>query len=322
MFAAVIEKPKKLIIKDVPEQKCGKNEIKIKVEASAICNSTDIHIWQGTFPDNLCPKYPHILGHECSGKIVEIGENADSRQYKKGMRIAFWCKMEGAFGEYNVFNPDDYAVVTIDDRIRPEEGAVMELTAGTMRAVFSSGIKPADKIAVLGLGPAGQLLAQEVKALGAGEVIGIEPIKKRRDLAIDLGIDKALTPEKAQNCQYLETFDIAFDAMGNNKSGVNLGLDILKKNGKYMVFSHATEDLNVSMWKIAHKGIEVIGLGERADIKKTKELLEVSKRWIIEKRINLKKLVSHKIKLEDLERGLTLCKDNPAEVMKVIVNFE
>ncbi len=321
MLAAVIEAPEKLIIKDVPEPECAENEIKIKVEAAAICNATDVHIWQGTFPGRLLPGYPHILGHECSGRIVRTGKNVDRQRYPEAARVAFWCKMTGAFAEYNTFNPDDYAVTVIEEGISPEEGAVMELAAGTMRAVYSSGIKPADRVAVLGLGPAGQIFLQEVRAAGAKEVIGIEPLRQRRDLAKDLGIDAVLTPQEASQARYLESVDLVFDAMGDNRGGLNLGLDLLKNHGRYIVFSFATTGTNIPMWKIAHKGIEIAGLGEKADMAKTQDLLEVAKRWIMEKRLNLAKLISHRLTLPDLEKGLQLCKDKPAEVMKVLVVF-
>ncbi len=73
MKAAVIERPGRLIVKDVPRPVCGENEIVIKVRSASICNSTDHHIFEGTFT-GYHDYYPQIFAHEVCGDVVEIGK--------------------------------------------------------------------------------------------------------------------------------------------------------------------------------------------------------------------------------------------------------
>ena len=58
---------------DIPEPKCGKTDVKIKVEAVGICG-TDIKIEHGTTWSNP----PVTLGHELSGVVAEVGEDVRS----------------------------------------------------------------------------------------------------------------------------------------------------------------------------------------------------------------------------------------------------
>ena len=54
----------------IEEPRCGDNDIKIKVTEVAICGS-DLHILEGSFPYYNTPV---ILGHEFTGRIIEIGK--------------------------------------------------------------------------------------------------------------------------------------------------------------------------------------------------------------------------------------------------------
>ncbi len=62
-------------IRDVPKPACGDDNAVVRVHRSALCNATDVEIANGTFPEGMSPEYPHILGHECAGEVVEVGKN-------------------------------------------------------------------------------------------------------------------------------------------------------------------------------------------------------------------------------------------------------
>ena len=89
---------------DIPEPKCGKTDVKIKVEAVGICG-TDIKIEHGTTWSNP----PVTLGHELSGVVAEVGE--DVRSVKVGDRViaskyaGTAVKLDGV--EYTILSEDD-----------------------------------------------------------------------------------------------------------------------------------------------------------------------------------------------------------------------
>ena len=81
MKAAVFEKPKQVMIKQVPVPQIGPNEVLIKVKYTGICG-TDWSIYNGWYSAD---KLPMIPGHEFSGVIAKVGKN--TRGLKEGDRV-------------------------------------------------------------------------------------------------------------------------------------------------------------------------------------------------------------------------------------------
>ena len=67
-------------------------------------------------------------------------------------------------------------------------------------AVQRTSLVPSDRLIVVGLGSVGLCAVAAAKALGAGEVIGIDPLAERRTAAAKLGA-LALSPEEAAGVQ-------------------------------------------------------------------------------------------------------------------------
>jgi D-arabinose 1-dehydrogenase-like Zn-dependent alcohol dehydrogenase len=69
MKAAVVEKPNKLVVKQVPVPEISDDEVLIKVKYTGICG-TDWSIFTGKYSVDRLPLIP---GHEFSGVIVKVG---------------------------------------------------------------------------------------------------------------------------------------------------------------------------------------------------------------------------------------------------------
>ena len=74
-----------LEIQDLPDPSPGPNDALIKVEGCGVCRS-DWHAWQEDWNwAGIKIKLPHILEHEISGIIKEVGK--DVRKFKPGDRV-------------------------------------------------------------------------------------------------------------------------------------------------------------------------------------------------------------------------------------------
>ena len=80
MKAVVIQKPGELALKDVDIPVPPKGFARIKVKAAAIC-ATDLEIIDGNIPAN----YPIIPGHEWSGTVDCVGDEADAHWVGKNV---------------------------------------------------------------------------------------------------------------------------------------------------------------------------------------------------------------------------------------------
>src|SRR2546425_8050760 len=55
-------------LREVEEPACGDNQVKIEVSFCGVCG-TDLHVYEDTFRNSP----PVILGHEFSGRVVQVG---------------------------------------------------------------------------------------------------------------------------------------------------------------------------------------------------------------------------------------------------------
>ncbi|MEW5816742.1 MAG: zinc-binding dehydrogenase [Spirochaetota bacterium] len=329
MKAAIIEKPRTISVKEVDEPVCGENEIKIKVNRAAICNFSDTEIYTGTtFMLDALGGYPHILGHENSGEVVEIGKNVQG--FKKGERIGFYYKGTGAFAEYNVI-PSSLAIAKLDDAVSFDEGAILELAGGgAMRNVYGSGLRPADKAVILGAGPAGLFTGMAAKLFGAETWVAIDLIDFRLEKALELGaacafnLGKLSEEEIAREIQKkVGEIDIVFETMGADHSqgqgGLDLAVKLVKPGGDVRLFSFAPSAHKLSIGKALLKGINFIG--RKVSIEKTRDLINLAQRWIAEGRYPVRKVITHHVSLDEVEKGIKLVMEHPEKTLKVIVSI-
>ena len=344
MKAAILEEPKKLVVKDISKPVCGENDLLLKIHRASICAS-DLMYYKGLFP---CPTYPIILGHECSGEVMEVGKNV--KNFRLGDRVTFWGGGDfGGFAEYRAVRPGprelfrsedgfwydrSQAVIKLSDGVSYEEGAILEVLCSAMRTIYASGLRPADKVVVLGMGAGGLMLLQGARALGASVLIGIDLEDFRLGKAKELGADKVFNNSRFDNAtikkNIWETFgeiDVVFDAMGNDlsrdKSGRNLGFELLRPLGTYAMFGTPSEDQRIKMALITSKGIKTAGATFDAryfPMEKTRELLALSERLVAEGSVKIKPLITHHISLEQVEEGLKLCKERKHEAIKIVID--
>ncbi len=69
-----------LVVEDLPDPSCPPDGVVLRVLACGVCRS-DWHAWTGADPVRL----PHVLGHEFSGEVVEVGP--DVRGWRPGDRV-------------------------------------------------------------------------------------------------------------------------------------------------------------------------------------------------------------------------------------------
>lgn len=345
MKAAVVIGPRKLELREVPKPVCGKDGLVLKIHRASVC-ATDLMYYEALFSG---PPYPFVLGHECSGEVVEVGQNVHG--FHVGDRLAFWGGGDfGGFAEYRAIRPGprelfraedglwydwSQAVTKLENTVSYEEGAILEVLCSAMRAVYASGLQPADKVVVLGMGAGGLLLLQTAKALGASVAIGIDREDFRLRKAEELGADAVYNNTRVDNKSIRDgiwkTFgdaDVIFDALGNDlsteKTVRNLGLELLHPHGKYVVYGTPSDDQKINVALITSKGIQTKAATFDAryfSMDKSQDMLKFSQRLVANGSVKIKPLITHRIRLEQADEGLKLCKDCKQEVIKIVIEI-
>lgn len=240
MLQEVMTAPKEIIFQEVPIPEPANNQVLLKIRRIGICGS-DIHVYHGLHPFT---KYPVTQGHEVSGEIAKLG--ADVKDFKVGQKVTVepqvYCGecYPCTHGKYNLcenlkvmgfqttgtaseyFAVDASKVTPLPDDMSFDDGAMLEPLAVTVHAAKRfTDIKGA-KVAILGCGPIGILLAQSVKALGAEKVLITDVSDLRLELAKKVGVDFAVnTRNKDFGDAMVEVFgkdkaDVIYECAGND----------------------------------------------------------------------------------------------------------
>lgn len=206
MKAAVIEKPKKIVIKEVPVPEISDNEILIKVKYTGICG-TDWSIYTGKYSAD---KLPLIPGHEFSGIVAKVGKNA--KNFKEGEPVTadinmscghcFYCRrgqklmcseftqlgihIDGTYAEY-VKAPWEQ-VHKLPKTLDLLKGAFIEPTSCVIHSAKAMQVDIGSSVAIIGSG-LGALHAAVARHRGAAPVIVMDTNEVKLKIAEQLGAD-------------------------------------------------------------------------------------------------------------------------------------
>lgn len=324
MKAGVLYAPEDLRIEELPIPSPKENEIVVKIRRASICGATDYNIYKGYY-QKLSPSlpYPHIMGHEACGEVVEVGRKV--KDIKVGDRIAWGGLMEGAFAEYICFNPENAVIANLSEHLDFDEGTLLEPLYGVLRGVYSLRMRVGDKAVVLGCGPIGLLFIQCLRLAMAEEIIAVDLVDGRLSKAKELGADMLLNPKlqkewgKEIKGKWGEV-DVVVDTTGSSSDElIDEGIEVLKPGGKYMIYGHPMAKMSFTPMKLSSKGVKVVGV--LASWEENKKMMELGEKLVARGLINLKTLITNYIKLEEVEKWIRICGERKEDVLKVVIEI-
>lgn len=261
-------------VKEIPDLVPDDHDVKIKVAWCGLC-ATDVHKFNGK--SGASPVVPPIiLGHECSGIVVEVGKSVKS--FKIGDRVAvdpsFHCGrckfcqqglvnfceerhgVAKGFAEYVC--PPEKNVYHIPDSLDLQTAAFAEPLSCIVHGLDLMNIKTGSTVAIYGFGAIGGLLVQMVKYTGASKIIVIEREAEKRLLAKRLGADIAVDDiEIMEVCKQI-SIDYVVECIGNTNT-MEQSCDIAGKNAKVLWFGlgDPEESVRINQYKAFTKELSI-----------------------------------------------------------------
>ena len=327
MKAAVILQPKQIAIQALTVPEPAPGELLVRVMASGICG-TDVHIFQGEYMGS----YPIIPGHEFAGVVERVG-SAITR-FKVGDRVAIepnlpcdncvnclnnrhnFCLNWQAVGVTRPGGMEQYvsvpekAVFDIGD-LPFDQGAFMEPLSCVLHGLERLELQTAARVALLGAGPIGLLLLQGLRLNGACEVVVVDKNPDRAALAQSMGANRSLTDLGELE---RDAYDAVVDATGA-VAVMGKTLDFVRPGGKILLFGvpPAGQKMTVEAFPIFRKGLTI--LSSFTSLRNSYQALGLLK----SRRIIVDGLISHRLPLEQLQRGIELIETGSEPVYKVMI---
>ena len=240
MIQQVMTAPGKIDFRWLPIPLPEEGEVLVRIRMIGVCGS-DIHVYHGKHPFT---SYPVTQGHEVSGEIAAVGPGVSG--LKAGDRVTIepqvFCGKcyPCTHGKYNLceelrvmgfqttgaastyFAVSASKITLLPAELSFEEGAMIEPLAVAVHAVRRASDISGKRVAVIGAGPIGNLVAQTAKGLGAEMVMVTDISDYRLDLAVSCGADFGVNTQRADfnaalvDCLGPDKADVIYDCAGTD----------------------------------------------------------------------------------------------------------
>lgn len=209
MKKLVATAPRVACLKEYRDRPINSNEVRVKVEFAAPKHGTELADFRGTTPfidgkfdndwkifverDKEEPRGIEFgdlpIGNMFVGTILEAG--TDVTDYAVGDRVCSY----GPVRETQIVNGvDNYKLRKMDRNASAMNAVCYDPAQFALGGIRDANVRAGDNVVVIGLGAIGQIAVQLAKKSGAGVVIGVDPIEKRRTIAGRHGADYCLDP--------------------------------------------------------------------------------------------------------------------------------
>jgi len=313
----------------IPEP--GHGQVLVETKASTICGS-DIraiyHEHVGKGPEGY---QGVIAGHEPCGQIVTEGPGL--KRFKKGDRViiyhisgcgvcndcrrgymisctsehraAYGWQRNGGMAPYILADEKD--LVPLPDELTYVDGAQVACGFGTVyEGLERIGICGNDAVLVMGLGPVGLAALMLAKAMGAQQLIGVDLVEERLELAKTLGLVDHVLKAGPDNVTQIRELtgghgaERAIDASGNDAARLT-AIQATRKWGKIVFIGEGGTVSFQPSPDIIHDQKTIYGSWVTS-IWRMEELVERLVRW----GIHPEDLVTHRFSLEQAGEAYSL----------------
>ena len=352
MKAAIFVEPGRIVLESKPVPDIGPLDALLRVTTTTICG-TDIHILKGEYP----VARGLTIGHEPVGVIEKLGSavsgfregqrviagaitpsghsaaclcgcaSQDGAGTKHGFAAAggwkFGNTIDGCQAEY-LRVPDAMAnLAEVPDSLTDEQVLMCpDIMSTGFSGAERGSIRIGDTVAVFAQGPIGLCATAGAKLCGAATIIAVDSVPARIAMARWLGADqvvdfRAVDPvEEIMRLTDGRGVDVAIEALGTQATFA-AALGVLRPGGTLSSLGVYSEDLTIPL------GAFAAGLADRSIVTTLcpggKERMRRLMAVIATGRVDLRPMVTHRFKLDEIEAAYDLFGHQRDGVLKVAI---
>lgn len=334
---------------EVPEPKVSDNEVLVKVKAAGICGSDIQRIYE-----TGAHRMPLIPGHEFAGEVVKLGSQIESewlhrrvgvfplmpcgkcapcrkRQYEMCRSYGYLgSRSDGGFAEYVSVPVKN--LMKLPDSVSYEEAAMLEPMAVAVHALrkgtVDCSLEKNAVVAVCGLGTIGLLLVMFLLEAGYRNLYVIGNKESQKEKATMLGVPSERYCDGRQQdvSEWLNErtggVELFFECVGKNEI-LSWGVDSAAPSAEIVLVGNPYSDMLLDRdiyWKILRNQLTVRGTWNSSFTGEDEDDWNYVMRRLETQNVSPKKLVSHRLPLEQLQQGLVVMHDKREDYGKVMIN--
>ncbi|MGB9665702.1 MAG: L-threonine 3-dehydrogenase [Candidatus Cryosericum sp.] len=327
MLAIVKERPERgasLTRVNIPS--IADDEVLVKIDYASICG-TDVHIYVWNEWAQKRIETPHIMGHEFSGHVVEMGKAVHA--FNEGDFVSsethIYCghcyqcltghsevcqnlqilgvDRAGAFAEY-IAVPE--RVLWKNDPLIPAAWASIQEPMGNALDTVNAESVAGKTVLITGAGPIGVLAVGIAKAFGATQLFVSDLSDYRLDIAKRMGADVVLNPlhDDVEAVVREQTHGVGVDVvleMSGSEKAIHQGLRALTPAGRMSMLGLPDHPVTLDLTdEVIFKEIRMYGITGR----KIFGTWETVSRLLASRLVDPTPAITHQLKFEDWQTGM------------------
>jgi L-iditol 2-dehydrogenase len=338
---AKLTAPGSIVIEEAGQPVPAKGQALIEVKACGVCG-TDVHAFEGRHPFISPPVVP---GHEFAGIIRELGPGVEGLTPGSPVTVepsltcgqcrpclsgrynicdelkVLGCQADGAMAGMIAVRADKVASLPLDMPFI--QASLIEPAAVSVHALSRLDLSALSRLLIIGAGPIGLLAVQAAAAWGVEEIAVSEPLAARRNLALELGAnlalsgdDKTFGDEMVQRYGRVNAMDAVLDCAGLELT-IGQAVEAVAKGGQVVVVGVPPKPARVNLSLIQDRELEMVGslMYTRPDIIKARDMIYAGQ-------INTGQLITAVKPLEELGEVLAGLAHNPAGSIKTVITMD
>jgi L-iditol 2-dehydrogenase len=344
MLAAVYRGVNDVRLETVPVPKIGPGELLLRVHTCGVCGTDLKKIATGSH------SAPRIFGHETSGLVAAVG--AGVRNFKSGDRVVvfhhipcrqcYYCRHQtfaqcpmykkvgctagfepsgGGFAQY--VRVMDWIVeqgtVKIPDGISFEQACFVEPVNTCMKGIEALRLVPGETVLAVGQGPIGIILSVLARRAGA-TVITSDLYPERLRIGKSLRFEHLIDASQQDVVRSVREqtegrgADAVILAVASN-SLIRPAMDATRSGGRVLLFAQTQRgEVVIDPAAICVDEKALVG-----SYSASVDLQEESVRFVMNREMDLEKLISHRFPLQDSARALELAAHPQPASMKIVI---
>jgi L-iditol 2-dehydrogenase len=344
MHAAVYRGVNDVRLETVPVPAIGAGELLVRVHTCGVCGTDLKKIATGSH------SVPRIFGHETSGVVAAVG--AGVRDFDPGDRVVvfhhipcrecYYCQHKtfaqcetykkvgctagfeasgGGFAEY--VRVMDWIVqrgtVRIPDGISFEQACFVEPVNTCLKGIEALSLQLGETVLVIGQGPIGIILSVLAQKAGAA-VITSDLYPERLKIGETFGLERKIDASRKDAVQHMRELtdgrgaDAVILAVGGN-SLIRTAMDAARPGGRVLLFAqtvHSEAVIDPAAVCVEEKTL--VG-----SYSASVDLQEQSVRFVMNREMDLERLISHRFPLTESGRALDLAAHPQPSSMKIVI---
>jgi 2-desacetyl-2-hydroxyethyl bacteriochlorophyllide A dehydrogenase len=308
----------------------GPKDVRVRALASALSHGTEMLVYRGEAPRDLALDLPTLdgsyafpikFGYASAGRVVAVG--ADAGDVHVGDTVF-------------VHHPhqDEYvvpasSVVRLPVGLAPERAVFFANTETAVNILLDAHPRAGDVVAVFGQGVVGLLATQLLRRAGA-VVVAVEPVSRRRELALRLGAQVAVAPDDAASAIRELTrgrgADLAIEVSGNS-AALQRAIDVVAFQATIVVASwYGTKPVSLDLGGRFHRArlrlvSSQVGAVDPALAPRWDRARWTAYATSLLAELELAPLISHRFPYTRASEAYALVDGHPDDVVQVLLTY-